>query len=89
MIELLGRIISGLLTLKRPAANVISLRLQPNPFVGVKKLSLPPGFDRSYITIIEENALAIKEDDNNCTESETSSTCSESYGFKFLYWMYY
>ena len=42
------------LTLKRLAANVIRLRLQPNPFVGVKKLSLPPGFDRSYITIMRE-----------------------------------
>ena len=49
--ESIDELISTPLTLQRLAANVIRRRLRPNALVGVKKLSLPPAFNRNFILL--------------------------------------
>ena len=39
------------LSLDKQAANVLRTRLQPNAFVGLQHLSLPPGYNKSFITL--------------------------------------
>ena len=39
------------LTLEKQAANFLRTRLQPNAFVGAERLGLPPGFNKSIITL--------------------------------------
>ena len=39
------------LSLEKQAANVLRTRLQPNAFVGVQHLDLPPGYHKSFITL--------------------------------------
>ena len=39
------------LTLQRQTANKLRTCLQPNAIAGVKQIALPPGFDRTYITL--------------------------------------
>ena len=39
------------LSLEKQAANVLRTRLQPNAFVGVQHLALPPGYNKSFITL--------------------------------------
>ena len=39
------------LSLEKLAANVLRTRLRPNAFVGVQNLGLPPGYNKSFITL--------------------------------------
>ena len=47
----IDELLSTPLTLQRLAANVIRRRLRPNALVGVKKLPLPPAFNRNFILL--------------------------------------
>ena len=50
-VESIDELIGTTLTLKRLTANVIRRRLRPNALVGVKKLPLPPAFNRNFILL--------------------------------------
>ena len=56
------------LTLQRLAANVIRTELKPNAVAGLKKLRLPPGFDKSYITLGLDNPGLLYEKEENTSE---------------------
>ena len=51
------------ISLKRLAANVLRIKLVPNAWVGLKRLALPPAFDKQYIILnpMHEVALWLEE----------------------------
>ena len=66
------------LTLEKQAANFLRTRLQPNAFVGAQRLGLPPGFNKSIITL----GVCGEEACTECAQRTcryVPSTCSKNF----------